>query len=106
MRPAWNGLIGRLLLVAAFLSAAWLDPWSLGERDPAALPDSAPMAARQAQAVVVGMAFLQFIVAGALGSNAWMRERRAVSLLTGAGALLYAVGYALATVARRAVWLV
>jgi hypothetical protein len=52
------------------------------------------------------MAFLQFIVAGALASGAWVRERRAVSLLTGAGALLYAVGYALAPAARPAVWLV
>src|SRR5258708_3898756 len=100
MRPEWNGLIGRLLLVTAFAWAAWLDPWSLSECDPTALPESAQMAARQAQAVVVGMAFLQFIVAGALASGAWRHERRAVSLLTGAGALLYAVGYSLAPVAR------
>ena len=26
-----EGMIGRLLLVTAFLSAAWLDPWSLGQ---------------------------------------------------------------------------
>ena len=100
MWPAWNGLIGRLLLVTAFLWAAWLDPWSLGERDPAVLLDSAQMAARQAQAVIVGMAFLQFIVAGALASATWLRDPRAVSLLTGAGAILYAVGYALAPAAR------
>jgi hypothetical protein len=106
MRPAWNALIGRLLLVTAFLWAAWLDPWSLSERDPASLPGSAQMAARQAQAVIVGMAFLQFIVVRALASGAWMRQRRAVSLLTGAGALLYAVGYALAATAQPAVWLI
>jgi hypothetical protein len=106
MRLGWNALIGRLLLVTAFLWAAWLDPWSLSERDPAALPGSAQMAARQAQAVIVGMAFLQFIVAAALDTGDWVRERRAVSLLTGAGALLYAAGYTLAPVARPAVWLI
>ena len=106
MRPAWNGLIGRLLLVTAFLWAAWLDPWSLGERDPAALPGSAQMAARQAQAVVVGMAFLQFIVAGALASGTWVRERRTVSLLTGTGAMFYALGYTVAPAAPSAVWLI
>ncbi len=106
MRPAWNGSIGRLLLVIAFLWAVWLDPWSLGERNPAALPGSAQMAARQAQAVIVGMAFLQFIVAGALSTGAWVRERWAVSLLTGCGALLYTVGYVLAPIVHLAVGLI
>lgn len=95
----WNDRIGRDLLLAGFLWAAWLDPWSLSEPDPAALPGSARMAARQAQAVVVGMAFLQLIVAGALRlGHGGPRGRRAVAWLTGLGALLYAAGYALVAV--------
>jgi hypothetical protein len=103
----WNGLIGRALLLAGFLWAAWLDPWSLSEADPGALPGSARMAARQAQAVVVGMAFLQLIVEGALGlSGVRPRGRRTVAWLTGLGALLYSAGYTLATSRPPGVWLI
>jgi hypothetical protein len=95
----WNDLIGRALLLAGFLWAAWLDPWSLSEPDPTALPGSARMAARQAQAVVVGMAFLQLVVSGALRlGRGGPGGRRAVAWLTGVGALLYAAGYALVPV--------
>jgi hypothetical protein len=102
----WNGLIGRFLLLAAFLWAIGLDPWSLGLRDPTELPGSAQMAARQAQAVVMGMAFLQLIVAGALSGDmgGWMR--RAIAVCTGAGALLYAAGYALVVFGPPGVWLI
>jgi hypothetical protein len=101
----WNGLIGRILLLAGFLWAIGLDPWSLGLRDPTALPGSAQMAARQAQAVVIGMAFLQLIVAGALNGDECGRMRRAIVLCTGAGALLYTAGYALAVFGTPGVWL-
>jgi hypothetical protein len=102
----WNGLIGRFLLIAAFLWAIGLDPWSLGLRDPTALPGSAQMAARQAQAVVMGMAFLQLIVAGALTGDVCGWVRRAIVVCTGLGALLYAAGYALAVIGPPGVWLI
>ena len=45
----WNRLIGWTLLVAGFAWAAWLDPWSLSEHDPApssAAPAWSPATAR------------------------------------------------------------
>src|SRR5262249_41950635 len=83
-----------------------LDPWSLGERDPAALPGSPRMAARHAQAVVLGMAFLQFVVAEILAAAALTdRVRRAVVLLSGSGALVYAAGYGLVAASPHFAWL-
>lgn len=102
----WNDYIGRVLLVIVFLWAIGLDPWSLSERDPAALPGSLRMAVRQAQAVVLGMAFLQLIVAGALAGEAWTWKRRATSWLTGSGALLYSAGYTLSPVWPPILWLI
>ncbi len=102
----WNGFIGRILLVAGFIWAAWLDPWSLSQRDPAVLAGSPRMAARQAQAVVLGMAFLQLIVAGAVAGNARAWPQRGASWLTGLGTLLYTAGYALASAWSPSVWLI
>jgi hypothetical protein len=93
----WNGFLGRVLLLAGFAWGAWLDPWSLSERDPAALPGSARMAARQAQAVVIGAAFLQVIAAAALAVGGPRAGFRPVAAgLTGLGTVLYTAGYALA----------
>jgi hypothetical protein len=102
----WNGFLGRLLLLAGFLWAAWLDPWSLRQSDPATLTGSPQMAARQAQAVVLGMAFLQLIVAGAVAGDKRAWERQAVSGCTGLGALLYTAGYTLAPAWSPSVWLI
>jgi hypothetical protein len=89
----WNRCIGWALLVAGFASAAWLDPWSLSERDPALITGGARMVARHGQAVVLAMAFLQLLSAELLAA-AGPRARPA-GLLTGLGALLYAAGYVL-----------
>jgi hypothetical protein len=100
-------LLGRVLLFVGFVWAIWLDPWSLSETDPAALLGSPSMAARHAQAVVVGMAVLQLIIAAALGAGGERRKARcAVALLSGLGASVYSAGYALAPFAPPAVWLI
>jgi hypothetical protein len=102
-----NGRIGRVLLILGFAAAAGLDPWSLSERDPTALLGSVRMAMRQAQAVVVGMAFLQVIVAGALAvAELPARVSRPVVWLTGVGAILYAAGYVLLPLWPEVVWLI
>ncbi|HWG42061.1 MAG TPA: hypothetical protein VN688_04690 [Gemmataceae bacterium] len=102
----WNGFIGRLLLLAGFIWAAGLDPWSLSQRDPAVLVGSPRMAARQAQAVMLGMAFLQLIVAGAIAGDARAWQRRMAAWLTGLGTLLYTAGYALMPSWSSSVWLI
>ncbi len=103
----WNGFLGRLLLVGGFAAAAGLDPWSLSERNPAALSGSLAMAARQAQAVVVAMSFLQLLVAGALTVQVFSAPvRSAVAWLTGLGAVFYAAGYMLAPIVPIIVWLI
>jgi hypothetical protein len=103
----FNNLMGGALLLVGFGAATWLDPWSLRERDPSLLIGSARMAARLAQAVVVAMAFLQLIVAGALTTvEMTAGARRGVSWLTGWGALLYAAGYILASSLPDVIWLI
>ena len=57
----WNERLGWLLLLAGLCTAVGLDPWSLSERDPAALPGSVRMAARHAQAVVLAMGFFMLV---------------------------------------------
>ena len=105
--PRWNRHIGWLLLVGAFVWAIWLDPWSLGEVDPRALPGSARMAARQAQAVVIGMAFLQLILAPILARAIFSPQlRRFVAIITGCGALVYSAGYGLAAEYPSGTWLI
>ena len=86
----WNGFAGRALLLAGFAWGAWLDPWSLSRHDPASLPGSARMAARQAQAVVIGTAFLQVIAAAALAVGGPQAGIRTVAAgLTGLGTILH-----------------
>ena len=84
MQPAdgrWNRRIGWALLIAGFAWAAWLDPWSLSEHDPARVAGSARMIARHGQAVVLAMAFLQLLTAELLAS-AGPAVRRVVAALT------------------------
>jgi hypothetical protein len=104
---SWNRRLGWGLAVAGFVWAAWLDPWSLSEHDPATLVGSARMAARQAQAVILGMAFVQLLVAEVLTHPAWPpRARRLAAWLTGAGAVVYASGYTLGIVWPHSAWLI
>ncbi len=103
----WNRHIGWLLLVSGFVWAIWLDPWSLSEAHPAALPGSARMAARQAQAVVVGMAFLQLILGSILAHPIFSAGVcRFTACITGAGAIVYSLGYALAIGWPSGTWLI
>jgi hypothetical protein len=84
------------MLIVGFAGAVWLDPWSLSEHDPSVLVGSPRMAARHAQAVVVGMAFLQLLVGRALLTGAFpILVTRLTSCLSGLGALVYAAGYML-----------
>jgi hypothetical protein len=94
------------LLIVGLGWAAWLDVWSLSEPDPAAQPGSARMAARQAQAVVLAMAFLQLTVANLLhaGEAAW--TVRAAAGLTAPGAVVYALGYLLCIAWPGGAWLI
>ena len=102
-----NRRIGWTLLVAGFAWAIWLDPWSLSERDPSALVGSPRMAARHAQAVVLGMGFLQLMVGEVLATGAFIAPvRRASAWLTGAGAAVYALGYVLTSRWPVSAWLV
>src|SRR5262245_5881583 len=94
VQGVWNERLGWLLLLAGLSSAVGLDPWSLSERDPAALPGSLRMTARHAQAVVLAMGFLQLAVARLLGEATLAeRLRRAAGLVLAVGTLLYAAGY-------------
>jgi hypothetical protein len=89
-----NERLGWLLLLAGLSAAVGLDPWSLSERDPAALLGSVRMAARHAQAVVLAMGFLQIAVALLLRENTLPRRLRSVaSLVLVLGTLVYAAGY-------------
>jgi hypothetical protein len=77
-------------------AGAWLDPWSLGEHRAEVLVGSSRMAARHAQAVVIGMGFLQLLLVRILAAGTFLpRVRLAASSLSGVGALAYAAGYAL-----------
>src|SRR5438270_12934909 len=82
----WNERLGWLLLLAGLCTAVGLDPWSLSERDPAALPGSVRMAVRHAQAVVLAMGFLQIAVALLLREDTLperLRHRASLVLLVG-----------------------
>jgi hypothetical protein len=92
-RPWFNRLLGWVFLIAGFMGAVWLDRWSFSERDPALLVGSPRMVARHAQAVVLAMGFLQFAVTIVLeGMYLPTAPRRAIELLTGAGAVIYVLG--------------
>jgi hypothetical protein len=91
----WNERLGWLLLLVGLTTAVVLDPWSLSERDPAALLGSTRMAARHAQAVVLAMGFLQIAVALVLREPG--RSGGPANLarwVLGAGTLVYVAGYA------------
>jgi hypothetical protein len=106
MKPG-NGFLGWALLVAGFGWAVWLDPWSLSESNPQALVGSARMAARQAHAVVVGMAFLQLMTFQVLRAPFFSSAiQRLVSWLTAVGAVAYVLGYMAAIEAPGSLWLV
>ncbi len=91
-----NARIGWTLLILGFAVAAWLDPWSLGLRDPEVLAGSLRMAVRHAQVVVMRMAFLQIALAALFDhTNFHPRTRRFAAWLTGSGVLLYATGNSL-----------
>lgn len=109
--PAWDGgwnrRLGWVLLVVGFAAGTWLDPWSFRERDPAAWMSSHRPAVRHAQAVLVGMAFLQLIVAGLLTTCPFRPAvRQAASLLTGLGTLIYAAGYVFDPWWNASAWLI
>jgi hypothetical protein len=90
----WNERLGWLFLVAGLAWAVGLDPWSLSERDPEALPGSARMMARHAQGVVLAMGFLQFAAAQLLREAALAeRQRRSVGPILALGTLIYVAGY-------------
>jgi hypothetical protein len=94
------------LLIVGLGWAAWLDPWSLSEPDPAALPGSARMATRQAQAVVLGMAFLQLTVARLLCGWEVAWTVRLAAGLTAAGAVVYVLGSLLCIGWPAGAWLI
>jgi hypothetical protein len=95
------------MLTVGFAGAVWLDPWSLSERDPSLLVGSPRMAARHAQAVVVGMAFLQLMVGRVLLTEGFPAQVRWLSsLLSGSGALVYAAGYVLQILWTGGAWLI
>jgi hypothetical protein len=94
MRQPWNWHLGWLLLLAGFVGAVGLDPWSLSEPDPSALVGSPRMAARHAQGVVLAMGFLQLAVTMLLRRpDLPERGRFLSSWLIGLGSLVYAGGY-------------
>src|SRR4051812_24202066 len=94
-----NRRIGWVLVIAGFAWASWLDPWSLGQPDPSSLIGGARMAARQAQAVVIGMAFLQLAVAELIATGPYRGPTKTIAAgLTCAGAVLYVSGYAVGVV--------
>ncbi len=107
MTRLWNERLGWVLLLAGWAWAAGLDPWSLAEHDPAALAGSARLTARHAQAVVLGMGFLQLAVALLLASPGLADPgRRLASPLTAAGTLVYAAGYLSLTTPWHEPWLI
>src|SRR6202040_2461733 len=84
VKAAWNRYLGWTLLLAGFWGAVWLDPWSLSQRDAGSLAGSLRLAARQAQAGVVQMAFLQLVLARVLaGEGLAVRSRRLTVGLSG-----------------------
>jgi hypothetical protein len=103
----WNRRLGWGLLVAGFAAAVWLDPWSLAQRDTTAIAGSTRMVIRHVQAVVLGMAFLQLLLATLVGGLAFTnRSARIASGLSVVGALLYTTGYAVQEFWPPAGWLI
>jgi len=106
-RLSLNAHLGWILLIVSFAGGIALDPWSLGERDPAKIVGSTRMVLRHAQAVGVGMGVLQLLVAQLLTlSGVAGRVRAGVSWITAAGAVLYALGHSIRALEPGAAWLV
>jgi len=92
MRPVWHERLGWLLLLAGWIWAVGLDPWSLSVRDPIVLFASSRLEARYAQAVVLAMGFLLLAVCLLLARQGRPVALR-VSWLFLVGTLLYVAGY-------------
>src|SRR5258708_1662434 len=102
----WNRQLGWAMLVVGFAGAVALDPWSLSERDPTLLVGSPRMAIRQTQAVVIGMAFLQLMVAQILSmASVHGRVQAMAPCLSALGALVYTAGYFLHVAWTGSPWL-
>lgn len=101
-----NRLFGWLLLTITLVVSPPLDFWSFATTDPAALAGSAVMRARHAQAVAMGMGFLQLLVAILL-FQLQPRTARAelAATLTFTGSVFYTLGYALFIEWPPGVWL-
>jgi hypothetical protein len=106
MTESLNRRLGWTLLVIAFAWAVWLDPWTLSERDPAALVGSPRMAARHAQAVLLGMAFLQMVIGQLLAMERFRMTGPLSAQVTAAGAVVYALGYVLRPLWAGSGWLI
>jgi hypothetical protein len=102
-----NHQLGWTLLATGFAWAAWLDPWSLSETDPVLLTGSRRMATRHAQAVVLGMGFLQLLVAHLRATTRLPpRAFQLSSWLVACGGVLYALGYGLIAQWTEGAWLI
>jgi hypothetical protein len=102
-----NRAIGWLLLVVALACAAWLEPWSFGERNPADLVNSAKTAVIVAQTIALVMAFLQLAIAETLTLASPLTVRRgSFACLAGLGGVLIAAGYAAEIRHPGAAWLI
>ncbi len=89
----FNRWLGWSLVLAAFVMAIGLDPWSLGETDAAVWLGSPQMYARHAQAVLLGMGFLNLAVARILCRTPSRPLERLVVALLGGGTIVYCVSY-------------
>ena len=87
---AW---MGWSLVLAAFAMAVGLDPWSLSERDAAVWLGSPQMYARHAQAVLLGMGFLNLAVARILRRASPASQTSRVIGLVGFGTTVYCLSY-------------
>lgn len=90
-----NERLGWVLLLFGFITAVGLDPWTLSEREPTALPGSVRMAARHAQGVVLAMGFLELAVALLLREGTLPAAlRRVAGPVLAVGTIVYVSGYA------------
>jgi hypothetical protein len=106
-RPRLNRLLGWMFLIAGFVWAAGLDPWSLSERDPEKLLGSPRMIARHAQAVLLAMGFLQLSVAMIFQEMPVIAPgQKTAAWLAALGGIIYVVGWLLADVGGGVGWLV
>lgn len=103
----WNAHLGWALLLGGFVLAIGLDPWSLSEQDPARIVGSTRMYVRLAQSVMIGMGFLQLLVAQVLMTAPFgARARALASWGTGLGSALYTAGYFLLALRPGLAWVI